>query len=235
MTRPTIIQGEYYHVYNRGVEKRRIFWDERDRVRFIHDLYEFNDRAMTTNMRYHYAGRSSVFVPKSSQERELLVDIVAYALMPNHYHLLLRSRTDDGVSLFMQKLGIGYTLYVNERHDRSGVLFQGKYKAKHVDEEAYLRHLLFYIHLNPYEIFVQGQGTVRGTGKTKGAWSRFEGYRWSSYQDYAGIKNFPSLLNMELIQELALPMGDKHRQMLRRWVSEGAHVENSAQKFLINE
>src|SRR3989344_4291689 len=126
--RPIFANGQFYHVYNRGTDRRRIFMDDKDRFRFIHDLFEFNDANIILNNTYYW-GR--IPIGKERKPRKILVDIVAYALMPNHYHLLLQQRRDNGISLFLQKLGSGYTSYFNLRHERSGVLFQGKYKAKH--------------------------------------------------------------------------------------------------------
>lgn len=208
MARSQIQTGEYYHVFNRGVDKRLIFHDDKDRHRFVHDLYEFNDRDAAVNLYRTVGGFASHKLEK--KKRKLLVDIVAWVFMPNHYHLLLRQRTDNGISAFMHKLGTGYTLYFNNRHERSGVLFQGTFKAIHIHEDRYIRQLLGYLHANPSELF---QSNIRNS---------FQRYRWSSYFDYCGKKNIPSLLNEKLIIDLGLPRGAAHGQFIEDWLDRRA-------------
>jgi len=201
--RPTLLTKHYYHVYNRGTDKRKIFMDERDRYRFIHDLFEFNDERNVENLFRMTNDEKLLYrLPQRQRKpRKLLVDIVAFAMMPNHYHLLLRQRIDQGISLFMQKLGGGYTGYFNERHERSGVLFQGKFKLKHVSSDTYLRHLVAYIHANPLPLLKSDK--------------KIDTYRWSSYIDYLGEqKNFPSLVNWNIVDELSLPIGDAQRKLV---------------------
>ena len=202
--RPQLTNGEFYHVYNRGVDRRNVFMDDRDRYRFIHDLYEFNDERSVVNLyRLSESERLLHRLPgRIRKPRKQLVRLIAFVEMPNHYHLLLQQKVDGGISLFMQKLGTGYTMYFNERYERSGALFQGKFKVKHVDQENYLRHLVSYIHANPAPLLKHGSALKR--------------YRWSSYPDYIGKeKNFPSLISWDLAEELALPRGAeqlKHTQ-----------------------
>jgi len=214
--RPIFANGQFYHVYNRGTDRRRIFMDDKDRFRFIHDLFEFNDANIILNNTYYW-GR--IPIGKERKPRKILVDIVAYALMPNHYHLLLQQRRDNGISLFLQKLGSGYTGYFNLRHERSGVLFQGKYKAKHIDQDRYLRHLIFYLHLNPLDIFYKNW-KEKGLHATRRIEKDLENYRWTSYLDYIGKQNFSSLLNFDVIRDFDLPIGAKeHKKQIATWLS----------------
>jgi putative transposase len=161
MIRPVFINDELYHVYNRGVEKRDIFMDEADRYRFVHNLYEFNDENPASNVSYYFDKRSGTVQPiihKGRREsRNPLVDILVFTLMPNHFHLLLRQKKENGISRFMQKLGTGYSMYFNKKHERVGGLFQGKFKAVHVNEEAHFIHLPHYIHTNPLELNYGGR------------------------------------------------------------------------------
>jgi len=196
MRRTQFVNGEFYHVYNRGVEKRDIFIDEQDYFRAIHALYVFND----TNSHLHLA-REIVRGPTSTisretkpPQRDLLVDIIAYCLMPNHYHLFLQQRQKDGIAKFMQKLGTGYTMYFNKRYERSGVLFQGKFKSILVNKEKYFLTLLNYMHLNPVDL-IQSDWKEEGIKNWQKVHKFLEEYRWSSYRDYIGIKNFPSVIN----------------------------------------
>lgn len=232
MARPQIITGGFYHVYNRGVDKRRIFMREKDKFRFVHDLFDLNDANAVLNSAYYfprYNYRDPITIVRR-KPRQLLVDILAYVLMPNHYHLLLRQRREGGVSLFMQKMGIGYTEYFNLVYERSGVLFQGKFKVKAITSEAYLRHLPFYIHHNPAERFV-ADGSVR----IEDLLGTLRRYRWSSYRDYLGEKNFPSLLNLDLVRDLRFPLSNKHERAMGDWLKKREQRLNAIRDYLIEE
>lgn len=211
MQRPRFVNGAFYHVYNRGVEKRRIFQDNRDHARFIHDLFEFNDIHAAMNLQRQYGGLST-FREREKIRRDPIVDIVAFVLMPNHYHLLLQQRKDEGIPRFLQKLGTGYTLYFNLRYERSGVLFQGRYKVKSIERDNYLRHLIDYIHLNPTELFRKRRKNVQDVDDLL---EKLNGYRWSSYRDYSGSKNFPSILSMRVIEDLGIRRGSDYQGAFR--------------------
>lgn len=224
MARTKVAIGQFCHLYNRGVEKRATFTSERDYARFLHGLILFNDDASIMNAGYTFsqALSSIAWLPRPSGER--LVDVIAYALMPNHYHLLLRQRMEDGIARFMQKLGIGYTKYFNARYARTGVLFQGKYQAKIVDDDRYLRHLVLYHHLNPVDL-TAAQWRRHGLRDVPAALSALEDYPWSSVRAYLGAVQTNlghSLLNLQLIKELGLPTGAEHRQHLADWLQGGA-------------
>ncbi|MEK7077754.1 MAG: transposase, partial [Patescibacteria group bacterium] len=107
---------ELVHVLNRGVDKRTIFLDDEDRFRFIHDLFEFNDQGRVNNVFYLFNKYNDIASHYIERKRKLLVDIHAFCLMPNHYHLLLSPRVDDGIVKFMKKLGIGYAKYFNIKY-----------------------------------------------------------------------------------------------------------------------
>lgn len=199
MQNPPFIKDQIYHVYNRGVDKRNIFMDKHDYFRFIHDLYEFNDEKPADNLNYKRRAYQTHEV-SLREDRRPLVDILAYALMPNHIHLMLRPRSDEAVTLFMRKLGTGYTNYFNALHERSGSLFQGKFKAKLLEVDAHFTYLPYYIHLNPLDLIAPEwrAGAINDMPRTL---AFLERYRWSSHLDYAGVKNFRSLLEMAPLLE----------------------------------
>lgn len=114
---------------------------------------------------------------------ETLVDIAAYCLMPNHFHLLLREKEEGGVSRFMQKMTTAYTMYFNKRYDRTGALLQGKFKSQHAKDDRYLRYLIAYIHLNPIQLFETRWKEV-GIKNKKGAEEFLDKYKYSSFLDF---------------------------------------------------
>ena len=199
MKRPPFITNGIYHVYNRGVEKRKVFTSDKDRMRFLHDIYEFNDIAPALNSGYYSQNLlKSDFNRKS---RNLLVEVLCFCLMPNHFHFLLRQRVDGGITEFMRKIGTGYTNYFNTKYKRVGPLFQGKFKAIHVEKEAHLLYLPHYIHLNPLDLKMPEWREQR-IKDSKDALAFLAGYRWSSYPDYIGEKNFPSLTQRDFVREI---------------------------------
>jgi len=137
------VTGEFYHIFNRGVDKREIVSDLHDVNRFLQSMIEFNNVDGVGSI-YENSFRQKNEIKK---QRNNLVDFVAYCINPNHYHFILRQKTENGISQFMKKLG-GYSGYYNLRHKRSGSLFQGPFKAVHIDSNEYLLHLSVYVNLN---------------------------------------------------------------------------------------
>lgn len=197
MKKPQFTEGPIYHIYNRGVEKRNVFLRDKDYLRFIHDLYEFNDADPVSNLWYYFDPNNSEvqphYIPKERKKRKLLVEILAFVLMPNHYHIILRQLRENGIVDFMQKLG-GYTMYFNKVNQRVGALFQGRYKAVLVDETPHFIYLPLYIHANPLKIY-------RGSTSLDRKMKFLESYRWSSFPDYIGKKNFPSITSRSFLKE----------------------------------
>jgi putative transposase len=119
------------------------------------------------------------------EQDERLVAVGAYCLMPNHFHVLAKEVTEDGISRFMRKLLTAYSMFFNSRHDRSGTLFEGRYKAKHVDSDEYLRYLYAYIHLNPVKL-LDSEWKEKDDIDTLRIKDYLEKYDYSSYQTYLG-------------------------------------------------
>jgi putative transposase len=203
-----ILNGmEIWHVLNRGVEGRDLFLDTQDFARFVHNLYEFNDTRPAENLSrlFDPSGMRDFVSPSFREERELLVTIHGWVLMKNHYHLLLSERVEGGMSLFLRKLNVGYAKYFNERYGRQGTLFQGRTKKIVIQRHAHFLYILHYIHLNPLDYMpgaekwrVRSKGTIKNTRE---ALRYLETYRWSSYLDYSGTRNFPSLLTVSLFRD----------------------------------
>src|SRR3989344_9609616 len=115
-----------YHALNRGVDKRKIFLDEKDYFRFVHVLFEFNDEDPATNNWKHFGNIRGVGLREIRKVREMLLHMPAFCLMPNHYHLLLLIEEVSKMTEFMRKLNTGFTNFFNIKYDREGALFQGK-------------------------------------------------------------------------------------------------------------
>jgi len=222
MRRLRFVNNNFYHIYNRGVEKRKIFLDKKDYFRFIHNLYEFNDTQLVNifhRLKKNTSDTSGNRITYSRDKpRKLLVEIICYCLIPNHFHLLLKQLKDRGISRFMQKLGVGYTLYFNQKYERSGVLFQGKFKAVPINNDIQLTHTSSYIHLNPLDL-IQPNWEEEGIKNRKKTEEFLNKYRFSSYPDYIGIKNFPSVINKKFLIEY---FGNKkdYERFVREWTIE---------------
>ena len=158
--------GEYYHVYNRGTDKRDIFMCSEDLERFFLSMSEFNSLEPIGSIYEHgFQNRAK----ENRVSNDGLVRFIAYCLNPNHYHFILQPIVEQGIEKFMQRLGIGYTMYFNEKYTRSGTLFQGRYKAKHVSTNEHLLHLSAYVNLN---------AKVHGLGDSisKSSWCEYIGH-----------------------------------------------------------
>jgi putative transposase len=105
--------------------------------------------------------------------------------MPNHFHLLLHEKAEGGISIFMKKLLTGYSMYFNKKNDRSGGLFEGTFRARHVDKDGYLEYLYSYIHLNPIKL-IEPDWKEKGLSDQSKTLKYLENYLYSSYIDYLG-------------------------------------------------
>jgi putative transposase len=148
------VKDGFYHVYNRGVEKRTIFEDEQDYKVFLKYLKEALSPPpdpKILKVTVPLQGGSFKGVPRQPKNFHEKIELLAFCLMPNHFHLLLQQTSLGSMESFMRSVITRYSMYFNKRYDRVGKLFQGHYKACLVDNEEYLLHLSRYIHLNPQE------------------------------------------------------------------------------------
>lgn len=183
---------EFWHVLNRGVEKRTIAQDDRDRKRFVHSLYYMND---TRSAKNDERDRSVSEMSTELDDRKRLVTVHAWCLMGNHYHLLLSDYTEGGISEFTRKLSIGYTHYFNLKYERSGVLFQGRTKKVPITTDRQFLYIMPYIHLNPLDFHKETHGWRRQcVAKPTSALGHITAYRWSSYRNYSGESEFSPIL-----------------------------------------
>lgn len=139
-----MVTGEIYHVYNRGAEKLPVFRERNDFLRFYRSMLLFNTQEPVKNFRLAGAYRREI------DSKRPLVEIHAYSLLDNHFHILLKQVSDGGVSEYIKRLVGGYTSFVNEKYGRSGVLFQGRYKKVHVSSDEQYRYLFAYVNENHF-------------------------------------------------------------------------------------
>jgi putative transposase len=187
--RKTVFANEAcYHIFNRGVDKREVFLDEEDYLRFLTCLREFNDnskyeqRIFLKNQKVMDSKELSSCTQELSsleESQQPLVEIICYCLNPNHYHLILKQLVENGIKIFMHKLGTGYTNYFNKKYNRSGALFQGPFKAIQIDSNDYLLYLSVYVNSN-YIIHGYEKGAKLLSGSE---------WRYCSVLDYLGKRN----------------------------------------------
>lgn len=178
----TFSEGEFYHVYNRGNSKQVIYNSHNDHTRFMRLLYLSNSH---TQFKIDNLGQNELLFDRGQQ----LVAIGAYCLMPNHFHILLTPLVEGGVSKFMQKLTTGYSMYYNNKYERTGTLFEGKFKARWVDSDQYLKYLYAYIHLNPVKL-IDSTWKQEGIKDPVAAFDFALAYKYSSLQDYIGTAQY---------------------------------------------
>ena len=180
MRKTPFVSGEYYHVYNRGVDKRMIFSSQDDVDRFFQSMDEFNVVEPIGSIYENSFLKEQLGNETPKLEEKKLVNIIVYCLNPNHYHLILEQVTENGISKFMKRLNGGYTNYFNEKEKRSGSLFQGVFKAVHIDSNEYLLYVSAYVNLNDH-IHQLGNETPKLVRSRSS---------WAEYTDLLSKENF---------------------------------------------
>ena len=145
MRKTSFAVGEYYHLYNRGNSKQKIFLDKKDYDHFLKLLYICNSE---NNFVLRDIGESLFDFDRNN----IFVYIGAYCLMPNHFHILVKEKEEGGITKFMQKFSTAYVMYINTKYKRTGSLFEGKFKSQYLNTDKYLKYIFSYIHLNPLKL-----------------------------------------------------------------------------------
>lgn len=186
-----VVHGEFFHIYNRGNSKQEIFLDDEDRDRFIKLLYLSNS-TRSVNFRDDIIEKN---IDAWDFERgETLVSIGAWVLMPNHFHIYIISPNpgvgeetgEKNISLFINKLCASYVKYFNKKYDRTGTLFEGRFRSTHVENDSQAKYLFSYIHLNPLKL-IDSKWRENGISDPEKAFKYLSNYKWSSYNDHRGI------------------------------------------------
>ncbi len=193
MRTTSIAVGEYYHVFNRGNNKQPLFYEPIDWSRFLFLILYFQSPEIIYNISRYVAPfvRRRAFNISDELLKEIInnrsVELINFALMPNHFHLTVKEVKENGISQYMQRVLTAYSKYINTKYQKSGHLFQGPYKVVHVENNTQLLHLSAYIHRNPRELK---------------EWRKKElEYPWSSYQDYLKNDRWKGLLVKDIILE----------------------------------
>ena len=222
------VNDEIYHIVVRAIDDNIMFKDIDDYYRGIFSIYEFNDsRSVTIRERRQERAKIKKELQKfvnettnrdriSVDSRDKLVEILTFSFMPNHPHLLLRQIQEEGIIKFMRKVGIGYAGYFNCKYNRKGYVFQSRFKAVHIETEDQLKNVFVYIHTNPIAL-IEPDWKERGIGNPLKAIKFLENYKWSSYLDYIGKKNFPSVTEREFLSEV---MGGEKgcQKFVNQWI-----------------
>lgn len=220
-----LVTGEIYHIVVRAVGDAKIFVDENDYYRGIFSVYEFNSANSVEIWRRRRDRLTEKKIEKIvgsprphnlMDSRERLVEVLAFAFMPNHIHLLVRQLKDGGVSQFMQKVGGGYANYFNKKYSRKGHLFN-QFRAIHITTDEQLRNVFMYIHANPISLIEPGWKEKGIKNPDKVIKFLKEKYRWSSFFDYIGKNNFSSVTSREFLLEI---MGGERgcREAVEDWI-----------------
>jgi len=245
------INGEIYHVVLRRIGNELLFKDIDDYYRGIFYIYECNTTKTITIRERRRArakmkkaqsdrGRTpakTIERPEKIQERrDLLVEVLAFCLMPNHIHLLVRQLQDGGISKFIQKIASGYAAYFKKKYDikHKGYFFQGRFNAVHIKTDDQLKAVFVYIHTNPAALVEPGW-KEKGIKDPDKVIKLLEDYKWSSYQDYLGQKNFPSVTERDFMLKV---MGGKEgcREWVEGWINYKKEIRellNKHQSFLL--
>ena len=210
--------GEHYHVYSRGIEKRKIFLDHKDYKRFMALLYIMNQAPS-----FHFANfLKSHTLKEIFQEKrgKPLVAVLSYALMPNHFHMLLHEHTEGGISKFMMRLLTAYSMYFNTKYKRSGGLFTHPFRAQHISNESQYLWIFSYIHLNPLGIIRKDFQQIGKTGNRNVVDKFLKAYQYSSYLEYAKVKRAESeILDLSLVPDYLLNV-DFSTKKYAEWLEE---------------
>ena len=210
-----LVNDEIYHIVLRAVGDSLVFRDENDYYRGIFSIYEFNNKKLIEiRKRREERKKEKASGSLTPAERELFVEILAFCFMPNHIHLLVRQLKDNGISQFMQKVGGGYANYFNKKYNRKGHLFS-QFRAIYIETDEQLHTVFVYIHANCISLIEPGW-KENGIENPEKVIKFLNNFKWSSYQDYIGQKNFLSVTEREFMLET---MGGQQgcRESLENW------------------
>ncbi len=239
------ITGDNYHVTIRAIDDNLVFKNTDDYFRGIFSIYEFNDSNPVTIQARRKARKSfknflkkadrpptSIQLPEFIDRRDKFVDILAFCFMPNHIHLLLKQLKDESISKFMQKVGGGYGKYFNTKYQRKGHVFQDSFGAVHIEDDGQFMAVVSYIFTNPIALIEPGWKELGiRSHSVEEVEKHLQEYKWSSFQDCIGIKNFPSITERDFLMQM---MGGEYgcRKAVADWISQKKDLAKYDSLFL---
>ncbi len=231
------VNGEIYHIILRALDDNLIFKDVNDYYRGIFSIYEFNNSNpvsiwLRRQQRQKEKMLEALQGPSLQDKREILVEVLAFCFMPNHIHLLLRQVKDGGIVKFMSKVGTGYAIYFNKKYQRQGHVFQNRFKSVHIEDDNQFMATVSYIFTNPVALIEPGWKELGIRNHSVKKVIKFlEDYKWSSYQDCIGIKNFPTVTGRDFLLET---MGGVEglKSVVNDWIERKKDVAKYADLFL---
>jgi putative transposase len=223
-----IVNSEYYHIFNRGNGKNKIFLDNEDYLRFIKLLYLCN-----SNKSINF--RTDIVEKKISawdfERGDTLVSIGAWVLMPNHFHIYLTGsrskasgrisgRKNNSIIIFLQKLSTAYAKYFNAKYKRTGSLFEGKFKSVNIKGDIQAKYLFSYIHLNPIKL-IQSNWKENGIKNIQKTFDFLDSYKWSSFHFFKGKKLLENvIINIKDFPDYFKTVKSFNEEILE-WFSDG--------------
>ena len=205
------LNGEIYHLTSKTIDENLLFKNINDYFRGIYSIYEFNNakpveiwkRRRDRIIEKKREKLGDIGSPTILDERDKFIEILAFCFMPNHFHLLVKQLKDKGISKFMQKVGIGLGKYFNDRYERKGHVFQDAFKSVLIKDNDQFMAVVPYIFTNPIALIEPGwkEHGIRNHS-VKEVIKFLENYKWSSYQDCSGIKNFPYVTKRDFLLEV---------------------------------
>lgn len=230
--------GEVYHILLRGIDDNLLFKDQNDYYRGIFSLYEFNDIKPTTiRDRREIRAKLKKLLKETNRdptsvvdERDKLIEILAFCFMPNHIHLLLRTIQIEGITKFMAKLGTGYGGYFNRKYNRKGYVFQNRFSAVHIKDDNQLKTIFVYISTNPVAL-IESNWKEKGIKDPEKTIKFLASYKWSSYPDYISKKNFPSVTKRNFILK-AMNQEQGCKKFVEYWIRYKGEIREFAELAL---
>lgn len=174
-----LVNNQFYHVFNKSINKEPIFVNKRNAERFTFSLNFYRYKNPPIRLSHFFdleEAKRTELINLLKSQNQLIVEIISFCLMPNHFHLLLKQKIENGITIFLANIQNSFTRYYNLKNNRTGPLFCGRFKAVLIETEEELVHVLRYIHLNPYSSFLVKD------------FNQLLDYPWTSLSEYLSEK-----------------------------------------------
>lgn len=225
--------GEHYHIYNRTLFNISVFKDAKNCDRLMQAFLLANSTKSSQAFEYLRNNPKPTTVVglidkalEIARSGEKLVDVLCYAIMPDHYHILLKERIKDGITGFVHKCNISVAKYINIKTERRGPLFESLFKSKHIAKNDYLLHLSLYIHLNPLDFLVGKQWREHKIQNWSQIRSKLINYPYSSLKNFLGTTHENKIISETKIITEQFKDAKEYESFLREWSGETLNTIN---------